>query len=316
MTTTDSDRGRAADRALRRRGRLTVPELRARKSRRGSDSKICMVTAYDATFARLADVAGVDAILVGDSLGMVIQGRKTTLPVTLDEMIYHCRAVARGSERAHLACDLPFLSYQASSDDAVRSAGRVLKEGGAQSVKLEGGRAIADTIARLVAVGIPVIGHVGLTPQSVHAMGGFRVQGKSSDAQEQVVDDARAVADAGAYALVLEGMPGRLAKRVTATVDIPTIGIGAGADCDGQVLVGYDLLGMTPDFSPSFVKRYAEFWEAGIKATRQYCEDVRSGAFPAAEHTFEASVPRPAETAPAETAPAETAEATGCGPAE
>lgn len=248
--------------------------------------RITMITAYDATFARMFDEAGADILLVGDSLGMVVQGLDTTLPVTVDEVIYHCRAVARGTQHAHIVGDMPFLSHQVSPEQALTNAGRFLSEGGAHSVKLEGGQSAAPTIARLVAAGIPVMGHVGLTPQSVHAMGGFRVQGKTQDAAERVIADARAVADAGAFALVLEGVPNDLAAKVTAELSIPTIGIGAGPDCDGQVLVSYDLLGLTPNLRPKFVKRYAEFFDAGKAAMSAYREEVRSGAFPAPEHTF------------------------------
>lgn len=245
-----------------------------------------MVTAYDATFARLFDQAGIDVLLVGDSLGMVVQGQSSTLPVTVDEVIYHCRAVARGTERAHVVGDMPFLSWQVSADEALRNAGRFLSEGGAQAVKLEGGVQAAPTIERIVRAGIPVMAHVGLTPQSVHAMGGFRVQGKTEGAAKRVLADAQAVADAGAYALVLEGIPNDLAEQITDQVPIPTIGIGAGPHCDGQVLVCYDLLGLTPDLKPKFVKRYAEFFDAGLEAARHYRDEVKSGAFPSAEYTF------------------------------
>lgn len=248
--------------------------------------KITMVTAYDATFARMIDEAGADVLLVGDSLGMVVQGLDSTLPVTVDEMIYHCRAVSRGSRRAHLVADMPFMSYQVSSEEALRNAGRFLAEGAAHSVKLEGGVSMAKTIERIVTAGIPVLGHVGLTPQSVHAMGGFRVQGKTQSDAERVLEDARAVADAGAYGVVLEGIPSDLAAQITRALPIPTIGIGAGAACDGQVLVCYDLLGLTPTLRPKFVKRYAELFEEGKAAVARYCEEVRSGAFPTAEHAF------------------------------
>ncbi len=269
---------------------VTVPRLRRMKTR---GERITMVTAYDATFARMLDDAGVDMILVGDSLGMVVQGLDTTLPVTVDEVIYHCRAVARGRRRAHVVGDMPFLSHQVSPEEALRNAGRFLAEGGAHSVKLEGGIQAAPTIRRIVDAGIPVVGHVGLTPQSVHAMGGFRVQGKSADAAERVLADARAVAQAGAFALVLEGIPSPLAARITEAVDIPTIGIGAGPACDGQVLVGYDLLGLTPDLRPKFVKRYAEFFEDGVAAISRYCEEVRAGVFPSQEHSFGGGERRP-----------------------
>ncbi len=245
-----------------------------------------MVTAYDATFARLFDEAGVDVLLVGDSLGMVVQGQDSTLPVTVDEVIYHCRAVARGARRAHVVGDMPFLSWQVSPEQALANAGRFLSEGGAQAVKLEGGVDAAPTIERLVRAGIPVMAHVGLMPQSVHAMGGFRVQGKTEETAERILADAAAVADAGAYTLVLEGIPTDLAQRITETVSIPTIGIGAGPHCDGQVLVCYDMLGLTPDLKPKFVKRYAEFFREGVAAARQYCDEVRTGIFPSAEFSF------------------------------
>jgi len=262
---------------------VTVPRLRKMK-REGT--RITMVTAYDATFARLFDDAGMDILLVGDSLGMVVQGQDSTLPVTVDEVIYHCRAVVRGTRRAHVVGDMPFLSWQVSPEQALTNAGRFLSEGGAQAVKLEGGVDAAPTIERIVHAGIPVMAHVGLTPQSVHAMGGFRVQGKTEEAAERVLADAKAVAEAGAYSLVLEGIPTDLAKRITDEVDIPTIGIGAGPHCDGQVLVCYDLLGLTPELKPKFVKRYAEFFEEGVAAARRYRDEVRAGVFPSEEYSF------------------------------
>jgi 3-methyl-2-oxobutanoate hydroxymethyltransferase len=248
--------------------------------------RIAMITAYDATFARMLDEAGADMLLVGDSLGMVVQGQDSTLPVTVDEMIYHCRAVARGTERALLVGDMPFLSFQLSTEQALKNAGRFLSEGGAQAVKLEGGVDAAETIRRIVSVGIPVVGHVGLLPQSVHAMGGFRVQGKTMETAAAVLADAHAVAEAGAFALVLEGIPSDLAERITREIEIPTIGIGAGAACDGQVLVCYDLLGLTPELRPKFVKRYAELYAEGRDAARRYCEEVKSGAFPSEAYAF------------------------------
>jgi len=273
-----SARGRASD------GRsMTVPRLRAMK-REGK--RITAVTAYDATFARLFDEAGIDIVLVGDSLGMVVQGQSSTLPVTVDEVIYHCRAVARGTQRAHIVGDMPFLSWQVSPEQALANAGRFLSEGGAHSIKLEGGVDAAPTIARIIRAGIPVMAHVGLTPQSVHAMGGFKVQGKTEEAAARVLADARAVVEAGAYAVVLEGIPTDLAKRITDEVEIPTIGIGAGPHCDGQVLVCYDLLGLTPELKPKFVKRYTEFFEEGVAAARRYRDEVRAGAFPDEEHSF------------------------------
>ncbi|MEM6958434.1 MAG: 3-methyl-2-oxobutanoate hydroxymethyltransferase [Myxococcota bacterium] len=262
---------------------VTVPALVAKK-RKGQP--ITMVTAYDATFGRMFDDAGVDALLVGDSLGMVVQGHDSTLPVTVDEVIYHCRAVARGTRYAHIVGDMPFLSHQLSAEQALRNAGRFLAEGGAHSIKLEGGAEAAETVARIVRAGIPVMGHVGLTPQSVHAMGGFRVQGRTGAAADRVLADARAIADAGAFALVLEGIPNDLAADITARIPIPTIGIGAGPACDGQVLVGYDLLGLTPDLKPRFVKRYAEFFEDGKAAAARFAEEVKQGTFPTEEHGF------------------------------
>lgn len=275
---------------------VTVPRLRAMK-RRGE--RITMVTAYDATFGQMLDEAGVDALLVGDSLGMVVQGHDSTLPVTVDEIIYHCRAVARGAKRAQVIGDMPFMSWQVSPEEALRTAARFLREGGCHAVKLEGGEAAAPTIARLVQAGIPVCAHVGLTPQSVHAMGGFRVQGKTEKAADRVLRDARAVAEAGAYMLVLEGIPNDLAADITAAVDIPTIGIGAGPHCDGQVLVCYDLLGLTPNLRPKFVKRYADWFAEGVEAAKAYCDEVQRGVFPAEEHTFgevKRTPKRPSET--------------------
>ncbi|MGF1465810.1 MAG: 3-methyl-2-oxobutanoate hydroxymethyltransferase [Sandaracinaceae bacterium] len=267
---------------------VTVPGVRAMKAR---GERITMVTAYDATFARLLDEAGIDVLLVGDSLGMVVQGRDSTLPVTVDEMLYHCRAVRRGTARALVIGDLPFMSYQVSPDDALRQAGRFLSEGGAQAVKLEGGVGMAPTVRRMVEVGIPVCGHIGLTPQSVHAMGGFKVQGRGDEAAERIVAAARALEDAGAFCVVLEGIPMALARRITEAVRIPTVGIGAGPHCDGQVLVCYDLLGLTPDLRPKFVKRYAEMFDLAREAAARYAEEVRAGTFPTAEHAF-GSTPR------------------------
>ena len=263
--------------------KITTPVLRQRK---GSGDKIVSVTAYDVTFARLADRAGVDIVLVGDSLGMVFQEQGSTIPVTLDEMIYHCRAAVRGVARAHVVGDLPFMSYQASLEDGVRSAGRLMKEGGVESVKLEGGVECAELIRRLVAVGIPVMGHVGLTPQSLHQLGGFKVQGRSEDEARRIRAGADAVAQAGAYAIVLEGIPGALAGEITRTVPIPTIGIGAGPSCDGQVLVMHDLLGLDPGWAPRFVRRYAEIGNEVERAFAAYAADVRSGQFPGPDESY------------------------------
>jgi 3-methyl-2-oxobutanoate hydroxymethyltransferase len=262
---------------------VTVASLRARKP---GGAKITVVTAYDVTFARLADRAEIDVILVGDSLGMVVQGLPNTLPVTLDEMIYHARAVVRGTTRAHVVVDLPFMSYQASVEDGMRAAGRMLKEGGAAAVKVEGGEEVAPLVARLSAAGVPVMGHVGLTPQSVHQMGGFRVQGRTDVQRAKILGGARALADAGAYAIVLEGMPVPLASEVTAAVSIPTIGIGAGPGCDGQVLVMHDLLGLDVAWSPKFARRYAELGREVEHAFAQYAEDVRKGTFPSESESF------------------------------
>lgn len=263
--------------------RINVLDLLKKKA---DNDKIVMVTAYDYTMARLVDAAGVDMVLVGDSLGMVVQGQDDTLPVTLDEMVYHVRCVRRGLKRAHLVADMPFMSYQISAEQAMASAGRLMQEGGAQSVKLEGGERSAPAIARIVEAGIPVVGHVGLTPQSVHAMGGFRVQGRTDAEAERVVRDALAVADAGAFAIVLEGVPQDVAADITAQVGVPTIGIGAGPACDGQVLVCNDILGMDLSFAPRFVKRYARMEESAVQAFGAYAEEVRQGVFPGPEHSF------------------------------
>lgn len=263
--------------------RVTIHTLAAQKSR---GEKIAMITAYDATFARLLDEAGADILLVGDSLGMVVQGHDNTLPVTVDEMIYHCKAVARGARRAQIVGDLPFMSYQESVEQGLRNAGRLLKEGGCHAVKLEGGAQHAALVARLVATGIPVMGHLGLTPQSVHQLGGFKIQGKEDGAAERLIVDARALEAAGAYAIVLEGLPTEVAAAVTAALTIPTIGIGAGAGCDGQVLVIYDLLGMDERFKPRFVRRYADLSTTIKDACGKFIGDVRSGAFPAQAESF------------------------------
>jgi 3-methyl-2-oxobutanoate hydroxymethyltransferase len=278
--------------------KVTVPELRARKAARAERERgrpfdgpppLAMVTAYDFTMARLVDEAGVDLILVGDSLGMVVQGLANTLPVTVEEICYHGRAVTRGVARAHVVGDMPFMSYQISPTQAVENAGRLLKEGAFESVKLEGGEETAEHIRRIVQAGIPVMGHVGLTPQSVHALGGFKVQGRGDVAAAKILADARALEDAGAYAIVLEAIPPDVAEHVTADVSIPTIGIGAGAACDGQVLVCTDLLGMTRDHAPKFAKRYAELGDAIVDAVKLYVAEVRGGAFPAPEHAYKAN---------------------------
>jgi 3-methyl-2-oxobutanoate hydroxymethyltransferase len=271
--------------------KITVPALRARKAK---GQKIAVLTAYDATFARLLEEGGADVLLVGDSLGMVIQGLQNTLPVTLDEICYHGRAVMRAVQRAHVVGDMPFMSYQVSPEQALVSAGQMLKEGGFEAVKLEGGEKYAAHVRAIVEAGIPVMGHVGLLPQSVHAMGGFRVQGTQEEAAERVLADARALEQAGAYAIVIEGVPAELGRRITEAVSVPTIGIGAGPHCDGQVLVCYDFLGMYSDVRPKFVKRFAELGQAIVEATRSYVGEVQAGQFPAAEHSFGSSkVPSP-----------------------
>jgi len=263
--------------------KITVPDLRARKTQ---GPKIAMLTAYDATMAKLLEQGGADVLLVGDSLGMVVQGLPNTLPVTLDEMCYHGRAVARAARRAHVMGDLPFMSYQASPEQAVMAAGRLLKEGGCESVKLEGGADFAEHVRRIVRASIPVMAHIGLTPQSVHAMGGFRVQGREPQAAERLLEDARVLEQAGAFALLLEGIPSALAERITQAVSIPTVGIGAGPGCDGQVLVCYDFLGMYPDLRPRFVKHFAEVGESIVSATRAYVAEVQAGTFPDQSHSF------------------------------
>lgn len=250
------------------------------KKKRGE--KIAVLTAYDATMARLLERAGVDVLLVGDSLGNVIMGCDTTLPVTLDAMIHHTRAVTRGVERALVVADMPFLTFQVSVPEAVRNAGRLMQEGRAGAVKLEGGTAVADVVRRLVDIGIPVMGHIGLTPQSVHRLGGFRAVGKTKPEAERLFEDARALEAAGAFSIVIESVPAAVAGAITRELSIPTIGIGAGPHCDGQVLVSYDALGMF-EYAPSFVKRYANLGEIIVEAARQYVSEVRAGSFPAAQ---------------------------------
>ena len=247
---------------------------------------ITMVTCYDYTFARLVERAGIDMILVGDSLGNVIQGHETTLPVELEDIIYHTRAVLRGNTSAHVVADMPFMSYQSSADDALRNAGRLLKEGGAQSVKLEGGERSVPLVERMVAAGIPVVGHLGLTPQSVHAFGGYRVQGRGEEAADLLLKDAIALQEAGAFMIVLEMVPSELAAHVTQQLTIPTIGIGAGAQTSGQVLVLYDLLGLNTDFKPKFVKHFASLEAQVIDALSAYKQEVQAHTFPDDAHTF------------------------------
>jgi len=254
---------------------VRIPDLLEIK-RRGE--KITVLTAYDATMARLLDCAGLDVILVGDSLGMVIMGRENTLEVTLEMMVHHTRAVRQGTRHALVVADMPFLTFQTGIDDAVRNAGRLVQEGGAAAVKLEGGRASSEVTARLVEIGIPVMGHIGLTPQSVHQMGGFKKV--AGAAAEKLLEEARVVEQSGAFAIVLESIPSEIAHEITAALTIPTIGIGAGPHCDGQVLVSYDALGLFDEFTPSFVKRYAELGKEVVRSTREYIDDVRTGRFP------------------------------------
>jgi 3-methyl-2-oxobutanoate hydroxymethyltransferase len=273
--------------------RITINELQRMKER---GEKIAMVTAYDATAARLVGAAGVDVVLVGDSLGMVVQGHDSTLPVTLDQMVYHSSMVRRGLTRsgapAHLVGDLPFGSYQASADEAVKAAMRMVAEGGVESVKLEGGSDYAEVVRRVVRAGVPVMGHIGLTPQSVHKLGGYVVQGKDAERAQQLLRDARTLEAAGCYAIVLECIPTELARVITGQLGIPTIGIGAGPTCDGQVLVLTDLLGMDASFTPKFVKRFAEMGGEVTGAVGQYVAEVKARAFPADEHCFHSSAVR------------------------
>ena len=264
--------------------KVTTATLRARKA---TGEKTAMVTAYDVVFSRLADDAGIDVVLVGDSLGMVVQGERSTLPVSLDDMVYHTKLVSRGVRRAHLVGDLPFMSYQASIEDGMRAAGRLMKEGRAEAVKLEGGVEVAELVRRLVRAGIPVVGHVGLTPQSIHQLGGFKVQGRTDDQRTRVLEDARAIAEAGAYAIVIEAVPHALAAEITGSVPALTIGIGAGPACDGQVMVMHDLLGLEPAWKPRFVRRYAEMGKAVGEAFAAYAADVRAGRFPSDEESYD-----------------------------
>lgn len=263
--------------------RKTILTIAAMKQQQ---EKITVLTAYDYPFARLMDNAGIDIILVGDSVGSVVSGYENTLPVTLDEMIYHTRAVMRGSRQALVVTDMPFMSYQTDIRDARINAGRLIKEGGAQAVKLEGGQPMAATIRALVDIDIPVVAHIGLTPQSIHRMGGFRVQGRVEEQARQLMADAKAVADAGAFAVVLEGIPALLAREITRALPIPTIGIGAGVDCDGQVLVIHDILGLYDKYSPKFVKRYADITPVISAGIEDYIHEVKQGLFPTDDHSF------------------------------
>jgi 3-methyl-2-oxobutanoate hydroxymethyltransferase len=262
--------------------KITAPAIRQRKG----GEKIVAVTAYDYPTTLYADAAGVDLILVGDSLGMVLLGYPTTLPVTMEEMLHHTKACARAKPRALLIADMPYLSYQVTVEDAVRNAGRFIQEGGAEAVKLEGGEPVAEAIHRLVSIGIPVLAHLGMTPQSVHAFGGHRVQGRTDEAAKRLIEDAHIVEQAGAFAVVLELIPAALAKEITEQLRIPTIGIGAGPFCDGQIQVLHDLIGLVPGEPFKHTKRYAHVGEDITRALRQYAEEVRSGQFPTEEHAF------------------------------
>lgn len=265
-------------------GKISIQDLKAMKAQ---SEKIAMLTAYDYSSAKLLDSAGVHVILVGDSLGMVMLGYDSTLPVTLDDMIHHTRAVVRGTRRAHVVLDMPFMTYQTSPEDALRNAGRALQESGADSVKLEGGVVMAETVARLVQVGIPVMGHIGLTPQSINQLGGYKVQGKTPAAAVRLVNDAVALEQAGAYAIVLECLPAPLSKLITERLSIPTIGIGAGPDCDGQVQVFHDFLGLYPDFTPKHAKRFASLGDQIVEATRNYIAEVQQGVFPTEKESYQ-----------------------------
>jgi 3-methyl-2-oxobutanoate hydroxymethyltransferase len=262
---------------------VTIHELLQRKPK---GERIVMLTCYDALFARLLDASGVDILLVGDSVNQVLAGRDSTLSATLDQMIYHTAMVRRGAERALVICDLPFLTYQVTTEDALRNAGRVMQATGCHGVKLEGGRPMAPTVRALVDIGIPVMGHLGLTPQSVHALGGYRVQGRDEVAAQRIKDDAKALEEAGAFAVVLELVPAPLASEITKALTIPTIGIGAGPACDGQVLVLHDMLGLNDRFSAKFVKKYAELAEDVRDAVRRFGDEVREGRYPDAAHSF------------------------------
>jgi len=261
---------------------MTIPEFQQHKR---DKKKLIIVTAYDALFTRIVEQAGIEAILVGDSLGVVVQGKATTLSVTMDDMLYHTKLVAGAAQRALVIGDMPFMSYQASHEDALRNAGRFL-QAGAQAIKLEGGAVVVDRVAAMTSIGIPVMGHLGMTPQSVHRYGGYKVQGKESDHALVLLNDAKALEAAGAFAIVLEAIPAELAKTITEQVAIPTIGIGAGPHCDGQVLVLYDLLGLFDEFVPKFVKPYAHLKADALQALRRYKEEVEQGKFPSDSESY------------------------------
>lgn len=264
-------------------GKVTTATLRAMKAR---GERITALTAYDHLFASLLDGAGVDVVLVGDSVATVVQGRDTTIPVTMEQMVYHCEMVGRACQRALVVGDLPFLSYQVSAEDALRNAGRLLKEGLAEAVKLEGGAEYAPTVRRLVDAGIPVMGHVGLTPQSIHQFGSYKARGQDDAERQRILDGARRLADAGAFALVVEKVPAELGQALAAAVEIPVIGIGAGPHVDGQILVTHDLLGLFTRFKPRFARRYLELANSIGAAVAGYCQDVRGGTFPSADESY------------------------------
>lgn len=275
-------------------GKITVPDIVSRKSRRTSESiasteKITCLTAYDFPTARILDEGGVDILLVGDSVGMVVLGYDSTLPVTVDEILHHLKAVRRGTRHALVVADMPYGSYHANMEDSIRTALRFVKEGGAEAVKVEGGERRIELIARLVEADIPVMAHVGLTPQSVNALGGFKVQGRNDETAQQVLRDARAVESAGAFSVVLESMPREVAARITSELSIPTIGIGAGPDCDGQVLVLHDMLGLTDGHTPKFARRYANIGEIIARAATEFCDDVHSARFPSDDESYHLS---------------------------
>lgn len=263
--------------------KITIQDLLKKKM---EQRKITMLTAYDYPFARIVDEAGIDAIIVGDSVGMVVQGLENTLPVTMDEMIYHTKIVSRTVKDAMVIGDLPFMSYQASVEDAVRNAGRFLKEAGASGVKIEGGAEVAGHIRAMTRSDIPVMAHIGLTPQSIHRMGGYKIQGRTEESAKRLIEEAHIVEDAGAFSLLLEAIPMGLAKRITEEVSIPTIGIGAGPHCDGQVLVLHDIIGLFERFLPKFAKRYVSLRDEVLKAIKIYKEEVEKGIFPSEEHSF------------------------------
>lgn len=265
------------------RDKISVPKVISMKEK---SEKISMVTAYDFTGAKIVDEAGIDIILIGDSLGMVMQGKSSTLPVTIEDVIYHTRMVKNGTERALVVGDMPFMSYQVSVEQAVQNAGKLVQEGGAEAIKLEGGREFTDRIKAIVSCGIPVMGHLGLTPQSINIFGRYRVRGKEQKEAKRIIEDAKYLQEAGVFSIVLEAVPLPVAKEITENVNIPTIGIGASKFCDGQVLVFHDLLGLFEEFKPKFVKRYAHLKQDAVKAVRQYIDEVKKGIFPDEEHSY------------------------------